>query len=56
MSEKGAQICGGTAPLELVHQKRGTFGPSPLVTNRVFDLNLIKNSTVIQLDKQCIAN
>lgn len=45
-----------TLPLELVDEKRGPLSTAPLVTNRVFNFNLIEDCTVVELYEESIAD
>jgi hypothetical protein len=46
----------GNVPLEFVDQQRRAFGPTPLVADGVFDFNLIKNGSVVQLNEEGVAD
>jgi hypothetical protein len=46
----------GKGPLELVHQQGGAFGSPSLVANGIFNLDLIENCSVVQLDQKGISD
>ena len=43
-------------PTEFGQQERGAFFATAPVTNRVLDLDLVKNRTIIKLDEQRISD
>lgn len=46
----------GDVPLEFVDQQWGAFGPTPLVANRVLDFNFVKNSSIVKLNEEGVAD
>ena len=46
----------GNVPLEFVDQQRRAFGAASLVADGVFDFNFINNGSVVQLNKEGVAD
>ena len=45
-----------TVPLELVDQQGRAFSSAPLVSDRVFDLNLVENSPIVKFYQEGITD
>jgi len=43
-------------PLELVHKQRFSFLTTSFVSYGIFDLNLVKNSAIVEFHENCIAD